>query len=287
MTKKAEKIFSLPLANKLKSLRREQNLSVSMLSEMLGLSHAYIAFLEKGTRKGSNETLKKYAEYFNVSLEELVRLQQEHTITINTSENLTHVAASLPEDIQELVTALLKVDSSSRVDLIRDFVENLKQKLHSLLSPYLLADVKQLFTLIKKHWYKQLKGEDKLKEFNLNGSVQIPGKDLYFQTTYDNICLKITLLYSDRNSISLFEKWVGNHVAEVLTETQIPHINEVQKTVTFLWFNPLISVLQQSNYLEESEYEINKLQCKDQQLLWFLRLKEQQPDDKEVETSCS
>jgi transcriptional regulator with XRE-family HTH domain len=106
MTKKAEKIFSLPLANRLKSLRQEHNLSRSTLAEMLDLSQAYIAFLEKGIRQGSTETLKKYAEYFNVSFDELINLQQDNSLKVDQTEG-TSLRKEYPEDIQELIAALL------------------------------------------------------------------------------------------------------------------------------------------------------------------------------------
>jgi hypothetical protein len=50
----------------------------------------------------------------------------------------------------------------------------------------------------------------------------------------------------------------------------------MQKCVCFVWFNPMVSVFQQSLYLEEKGYQLNELQCKDNQLSWFLSMKEKQ-----------
>jgi transcriptional regulator with XRE-family HTH domain len=275
MTKKEEKIFSLPLANRLKSLRQEHNLSRSTLAEMLDHSQAYIAFLEKGIRQGSTETLKKYAEYFNVSFEELINLQQDNSLKVDQTEG-TSLQKEFPEDIQELIAALLKFEQTSRKELIEEFTSNVKQKLHNLLTPYSLPDLKKLFMRIKEQWYTPLKKENGILDHNLSGSLQIPGKDLYFQSHCDDFSLRATFLYSDRQNVSIFEKWLGSHVVEILTETNIPHINETQKCVCFVWFNPMVSVFQQSLYLEEKGYNLSNLQCKDNQLSWYLRMKEKQ-----------
>jgi transcriptional regulator with XRE-family HTH domain len=281
MTKKTAKIFSLPLANRLKSLRKNHNLSRSTLAEMLDISQAYIAFLEQGIRQGSTETLKKYADYFNVSLEELIHLQQDNSLRVEQPSN-SAIQQEYPQDIQELITALLKFEESSRKELINDFTSNVKQKLQNLLTPYALPEIKKLFMKIKEKWYSPMKQENEQFARDLNGSLQIPGKDLYFQLTCDDFSLRFTLLYEDRHNISVLEKWLGSYAVEVATETNIPHINETQKSICFIWFTPIVSVFQQNHYLEEKGYSLSELQCKDNQLSWFLRMKNlpnNSPDD--------
>lgn len=69
--------LAVALGNKLKELRNKHNLTITGLAEILGISHSYVGFLEKGTRKGSKEILKKYADFFQVSLDDLLELQSQ------------------------------------------------------------------------------------------------------------------------------------------------------------------------------------------------------------------
>ncbi|SOB90595.1 helix-turn-helix protein [Ureibacillus xyleni] len=42
---------TVALGNRLKELRNKHNLTITGLAEVLGISHSYVGFLEKGTRK--------------------------------------------------------------------------------------------------------------------------------------------------------------------------------------------------------------------------------------------
>ncbi len=57
----------------LKKLRREANLTQKQLSEILDLTPAAIGLYEQGRRKPDFETLEKLADFFNVSIDFLLR----------------------------------------------------------------------------------------------------------------------------------------------------------------------------------------------------------------------
>lgn len=62
----------MSFANRLKQLREEKNLSRDELANKLNLSYSAIAKYETGNRSPDDETKKKIAEYFNVSLDYLM-----------------------------------------------------------------------------------------------------------------------------------------------------------------------------------------------------------------------
>lgn len=62
---------------KIKRLRQEKNLKQSELAEKIGLTHSQISSIELGKSEGSKPTLKKIAEFFEVSYESLVNSESE------------------------------------------------------------------------------------------------------------------------------------------------------------------------------------------------------------------
>lgn len=61
------------LAQNLKYLREQKDLSQRELSDVLGFSSSAVTMWEQGRRSPDIETIIKLAEYFNITLDELVR----------------------------------------------------------------------------------------------------------------------------------------------------------------------------------------------------------------------
>ncbi|TCL59709.1 DNA-binding XRE family transcriptional regulator [Hydrogenispora ethanolica] len=104
------------LGAKLKKLRKEQNLTQSELSRLLGLSENYIAKVESGVRP-SMETFRKLADFFQVPIEYLVSEREEQT-------------AALPVRNPEVFEAMVEVDRMESEDqrLVLDVVKVILQK---------------------------------------------------------------------------------------------------------------------------------------------------------------
>ena len=64
---------------KLKNLRENQGLLQKELAREMGISLSSISMYERGERQPDNETLKKFSQYFNVSIDYLL----DNNITVN------------------------------------------------------------------------------------------------------------------------------------------------------------------------------------------------------------
>ena len=65
------------IGNKIKKLREEKRLTQKELAEEMELAQSTIAMLESGKKEGSTKTLKKLADFFNVTLDYLISEDEE------------------------------------------------------------------------------------------------------------------------------------------------------------------------------------------------------------------
>lgn len=88
----------------LKKLREERNLSQSDFAKDIGLTRSAISMYELGKREPNLETLKKFANFFNVSIDELIdtnnknKFQNKEYITLHRLVDELH-----PEDLQDVI----------------------------------------------------------------------------------------------------------------------------------------------------------------------------------------
>ena len=59
-------------SERLKELRKEKKTTLVVLAEYVGVSRSALSRYERGQADANSETLKKLAEYFNVSVDYLV-----------------------------------------------------------------------------------------------------------------------------------------------------------------------------------------------------------------------
>ena len=67
------------IGNKVRVLRERRNLSKAQLAEALGVTAPAIHHIERGIRKPSATTMVKLADFFDVSVEVLVRAYVDET----------------------------------------------------------------------------------------------------------------------------------------------------------------------------------------------------------------
>ena len=92
-------------SNRLKLLRKEQNITQKMLSSVLNLSANCICEWEKGRSEPNIETLTKLSDYFGVSTDYLLGREDDFgNIVINSP-----AAPVLTEEEKRLLTAFRKL----------------------------------------------------------------------------------------------------------------------------------------------------------------------------------
>ncbi len=83
------------LATRLKSLRKEKNITQKKLSDEINVSASTIGLYEQGRRTPDNETLTKIADYFEVTTDYLLGrtnqkyFKEEDTIAFHTKKKIT------------------------------------------------------------------------------------------------------------------------------------------------------------------------------------------------------
>ncbi|MEK5329978.1 helix-turn-helix domain-containing protein [Lysinibacillus sp. FSL W8-0992] len=255
---------AIALGNRLKRLRHKHHLTIAGLADLLGISHSYVGFIEKGSRNASEKVLKKYADFFEVSYEELVELQLQ-------IENPTQRENPLPltDEILELNSLLMKLNEEFRSSIIEDFKEQIQQTLYNLLTPYDISDIKKHITKIKNDWFSE-SDEPQIEMKNYTGYIALSSEQLYFQLYVEHSVLHIQLLYSDRKQRTLFECWLGDCSFSYQTEENLQHISEPQKILNILWLSPNMSYRQQHEYLVTKELLSLELNYCDAKLNWFV-----------------
>ncbi len=63
---------------KIKELRKEKGLTMKRLGEIVGVSESTISLYESGKRQPDNDMLKKFASFFNVSIDYLLENEVHH-----------------------------------------------------------------------------------------------------------------------------------------------------------------------------------------------------------------
>lgn len=96
----------------LKFLRKSNGISQKKLADTIGVAQSSINYWEKGKRIPSIEAVQKLADYFNVSLYELLNTSY-HTSKVNTktqrndTENLTEAEKGLNKLANEIVNTVI------------------------------------------------------------------------------------------------------------------------------------------------------------------------------------
>lgn len=107
------------------------------MAEILEIFHSYVGYLEKGTRKASKSMLKKFADFFQVSVDELIALQLQ--VVDTSKEVLPTDGVKSEQKMQELTDLLMKLNEEIRISLIHQFKDQAQQALYNLLTPYDVA----------------------------------------------------------------------------------------------------------------------------------------------------
>ncbi|MDV2886373.1 helix-turn-helix transcriptional regulator [Alkalihalophilus pseudofirmus] len=242
-----------PLANKLRQLRLDNNLSSTVLAEQFGCSNTHVYYMENDKRGASEDTLNKYADFFHISYEELKELQN-HSVSLNKTELID--SESLNE-VDDFVTLILSVEEPLRSKFIEECREKLQTMFFSLLTPFGLNDVKKSLVTLRNNWYSV--NEIELQEDDLVGNLKLPEQEVYFKlSTKENVC-KLELLYEDQRKIDCFTKWLTQPDCTVIQHKKIPHLEEEQKVKLFYWFSPKFTDKDHFHFLKRQHEDLTQL----------------------------
>lgn len=85
----------MTFGSKLKSLRKELNLTQEQLAKRIGVAKSVVSYYESGERYPSYDVLVKLTNVFHVTTDYLLDIEKKHTLDVSDLS---------PEDIQVLQT---------------------------------------------------------------------------------------------------------------------------------------------------------------------------------------
>ena len=99
---------------RIKELRKSRKLTQAELSQLFGLSKTAIVNYENGSRKVPLELIVKFAEFFEVSIDDLTGMVTDRTVLVSADERTIRVAkrwhkefgsdALTEEEAEQLIT---------------------------------------------------------------------------------------------------------------------------------------------------------------------------------------
>ena len=111
----------------LKKLRLEKDITTIELGEILGVNNSTISMYESGKRQPNHETLKKIADYFNVSIDYLLgRTDCKRKFSQDEYYNIIRIADKIGITIDQLLGG--QVDDNSVVDEIHSIEDKVREK---------------------------------------------------------------------------------------------------------------------------------------------------------------
>ncbi|WP_160909763.1 helix-turn-helix domain-containing protein [Pontibacillus yanchengensis] len=268
--------MSSTLGERVKSLRIENQLSQAKLASIMGLSKSYVGCLERGSRKGSDQTLIKLAQYFNIPSDELLQLRDEKgniiSFELSKKKRNKEEAIKYPNYIKELVEDLLDFNPWIHQQMVDELNEELQHKLSKLLNSYSLDQVKEKIVAIKNYWLALVneKNSPMLEWEKVKGIIKEKDKDYYFKLTLREPVVS-TLLQEEKSNITTFEALIGEPSVYYEDVENLPYLTTPQKIITYLWFSPRVSTLGQFRYLKEYTPNVDYLTCNDHKLNWFIQ----------------
>lgn len=94
------------LGDKLRKLRQEKHLSLDDLAEETHSSKSYLWELEKGTKNPSAEKLSELAKYFGVTLDYLMK--EDENQTFDTAQRIFTRVNNLSEEDQKKIESIIE-----------------------------------------------------------------------------------------------------------------------------------------------------------------------------------
>lgn len=111
----------------LKNLRKSNNLTLRDLSSILGINFTSLSLYENGKRQADHETLKKIADYFNVSIDYLLgRTECKRKFSQDEYYNIIRIADKLGLTIDQLLGG--QIDNPTVTEEIHTLQDKVREK---------------------------------------------------------------------------------------------------------------------------------------------------------------
>lgn len=288
---KHEKIY-VQMGNKIKELRKEQNLTQTNLSLKLGVSSTYIALIEQGRRGGADEFLLKIEELFKLKPKTLLKLRDsENTVNLQQVEVETEVEANVElkpitnhsveqspskpseDSINLLVNALLSCDEDYVNQKIPKWLKEIQNDLFNQLTPYNLEELKKFVTDVIRNWVNETADSNTFED----GTCQIQGcitqdeQKYFFSLQLNEFTLTLNLLHKERQKVQYFEEWLGTCSINYSMQQTLPYAKTEEEILHYLWFNPQVSIADMFKYLKGLPINLDKVQIKEPRLNWYIQ----------------
>lgn len=135
------------LKDKIKKLREEKRLTQKQLADKINVGQSTIAMIESGKNVGSNKTIIKLADFFNVPIDYLL-----------SNEDKLNIAVDLLDDIH-------KIGQESLANTNSEFEVNYDNSIYRIASKFSKEnftrdELEEMTNYIKYILYKRNKGED-------------------------------------------------------------------------------------------------------------------------------
>lgn len=116
------------MQNRIREVRKQHGLTMKQLGDKVGLSESTISQYENGKRQPANETLLKFRELFNVSVDELLgcespNISQSNAIPV-TRDTTTFDYDDLKNELIYLYDGLSKSDQDKVLSYLRFLSKN-------------------------------------------------------------------------------------------------------------------------------------------------------------------
>ena len=113
------------LARRLRSMRKMQDLTQLALAERVGITQAYLAELEKGTKRPSLDVLEKLCSALNCSADYLLGLSDNKSYRTMREESLPGLKGLTPEMLRIVAERNI---SKRELEIALDFVQKMKDE---------------------------------------------------------------------------------------------------------------------------------------------------------------
>lgn len=107
-----EKIFII-IGNRIRSYRRNKNLTQEQLAEKTGLHHTYIGIIERGERTTTLANIIKIVDALEISLEELFK-----NIKKNDSQK-----SCIPSECYEMIMNLSNAEQAAIFEILKKIID--------------------------------------------------------------------------------------------------------------------------------------------------------------------
>ncbi len=192
------------IVERLKELRKERNLTMKQLGEILGVAESTISLYESGKRQPDSQTLKAISAFFDVSVDFLIDNEIESTEILNARKIIKQLAENADLSISCIESAL-----GVSYTTFRSWYNGYGDYFNSAFGLLKLAELFSVsvdYLLGRKDTYTQLSNITDTEEYVLSSFRKLDPEDQkYIVKTID--------ILADRYSLDAYIAAIGGNIS--------------------------------------------------------------------------